>query len=211
MRIGIIGTGRIGGTLGSVWARAGHEVLFSYSTDENKLRRLAEQAGPLGRWGSVPDAVGFGDVTVLSVPWQRAADVFEQLADWGAGTVLDTMNAYGHTPQGFADPASGPSIAAQVQERVRPARVVKVFNTLYFELLTSAADRAGGKIAIPVSGDDPAAKAIAAGLVEDAGFAPVDLGGLDMSVRQEPGSPIYNQQYSVEQIRAVLAEESSQS
>lgn len=205
MRVGLIGAGHIGSILGRRWAAAGHEVLFSYSTDPAKLRVLAELAGPLGHHGSIRDAVGFGDVVVLSVPWPRVHPVLDEAGDLVGQIVLDTTNPYAAASGEVAALPPGATAASQITTQRPGARLVKVFNTLYFATLDGQAHRAGTLLAIPISGDDDTAKAVAADLVRDIGYEPVDIGGLDGVARQEPGGPLYNAELTAEEVRAALA------
>lgn len=205
MRIGIIGSGNIGATLGRLWTGAGHEVLYSYSRDDARLTALADAAGPMGSSGSPADAAGFGPVVVLSVPWPRVPDALSAAGDGLQGRILvDTCNPYGSPGGPLAlDPAVS-TAAAWIADRAPGSRVVKAFNTLYYVTLAEQSRRDGERLALPVSGDDESARTVVAGLVRDAGYDPVELGGLGEAWRQEPEGPLYSQE--LELTRAAMLE-----
>jgi hypothetical protein len=183
------------------WVAAGHEVLLSYSRDPQRLRAAAESLGPSARVGDPRDAAGFGEVVVVSVPWPRVADALDAAGDLAGRLVVDTTNPYA-SPGGPLDlPAGAVSAAQQVARRAPGARVVKAFNTLYWETLGG---RAGSGLALPVSGDDPADKAVVAGLARDVGFDPVDIGSLGGAARQEPGGPVYGDELAAADVRERL-------
>lgn len=202
MRIGILGAGRIGSTLARRWAGAGHELTLGYSRDPRRLAALAESLGPSVGAGTPRDATD-ADAVVLSVPWPRVGDALVQAGDLSGRVLVDTTNPF---PAPDAPPAlpTGATSAGQEVARLAPgARVVKAFNTLYSVTL---AERAGGGLALPLSGDDPAGKALVAGLVADAGHVPVDIGSLAGSARQEPGGPVYGDELTAGQVRDRLRE-----
>jgi 8-hydroxy-5-deazaflavin:NADPH oxidoreductase len=204
MRIGIVGSGRIGGNAGRLFARAGHEVLFSYSQDPAKLEALAKETG--GRAGSPREAVEFGDVVLLSVPWRLVDDVLAAAGSLDGRIVVDTTNQFG--TDGWED--LGDRTAAQVNAARMPgARYVKSFNTLTSGFQAEAAQRSGDERAVLfLCGDDEQAKAMVAGLIEDAGFVPVDVGGTaDASVMEAPRreGAVYGEEYREPEARAVVA------
>jgi predicted dinucleotide-binding enzyme len=208
MNVGIIGSGRIGGTLGVLWARAGHGVLFSGSRDPGKLRRLAETAGGNARPGTPIDAAGFGEVVMLAPPWWAMNDA---LAEAGAfegsmdgKVVVDAGNPFaeGWVPLSLPD---GASSARETAEKVPRARLVKAFNTLRAEVLAGGPSRPPGeRLALPLAGDDPAAKETVAGLISDAGFVPVDVGPLSRARLLDHGSPLHNHPMGAREARAIL-------
>jgi predicted dinucleotide-binding enzyme len=189
MRIGILGSGLIGGKLGIVLARAGHEVVFSYARTEEKLEKLAGQAGKNGRAGTPADAVRGAGAVLLAVHWTRVGDVLRQAGSL-AGKVLvtcslpmnklDTRMVVGHTTSG----------AETLARRARDARVVSAFSTIPSEVLfsVSARRRRGARFDLVYCGDDKRAKRMVAGLIRDVGFHPVDLGPLSMARYIEPFS-----------------------
>ncbi len=198
MKIGIIGAGNIGATLARSWVAAGHEVLLSYSRDPQRLRSAAEALGPSARAGTPRDAAEFGEVVVVSVPWPRVPDALAAAGDLTGRLLVDTTNPYA-SPGGPLDlPPGAVSAAQEVARRAAGARVVKAFNTLYWVTL---AERAGTGLAVPVSGDDPAGKALVAELVRDAGYHPADVGSLGGAARQEPGGPVYGDELTAADVR----------
>jgi 8-hydroxy-5-deazaflavin:NADPH oxidoreductase len=204
MRIGIIGAGRIGGNAARLFARAGHEVLLSFSSDADRLPALAAETG--ARTGTPREAVEFGEVVFLSVPWPVLDDVIAQAGPLDGKIVIDTTNQYG--PDGRQD--LGARTAAQVNAARMPgARYTKAFNTLTAGFQARASGRTGpDRVVIFVCGDDAEAKRVVAGLIDDAGFAPVDIGGTadaaPMEAPRRPGA-VYGEEYHEDEARAFVA------
>jgi predicted dinucleotide-binding enzyme len=185
MRIGILGSGLIGAKLGTIFARAGHDVVFSYSRDAEKLERLARDAG--ARHGTPADAARDADALLLAVHWSRIDDVLRRAGDV-AGKVLvscslpmnadDTALAIGHSSSG----------AEELAKKARGARVVSAFGTVPSEVLFSvfARSREAGRPSLVYCGDDDGAKEVASRLIRDAGFEPVDAGPLRVARYTEP-------------------------
>ena len=205
MKIGVIGAGRIGGNAARLFAAAGHDVLLSFSRDPD---RLAEQAAGLGARassGRPRDAAQFGDVVMLSVPWPAIPDALEQAGSLDGKIVIDTTNQFG---PGGVQPLPGGVTAAQYnQQRMPGARLVKSFNTLTSGFQASQAGRTPPetRVVLFLCGDDEKAKQVVTGLIEDAGFAPADLGGLadagPMEAPRRPGS-VYGEEYRPADARA---------
>jgi predicted dinucleotide-binding enzyme len=204
MRIGIIGAGRIGANAARLFAKAGHELLVSYSRDEAKLAQLADELG--GRAGSPRDAVEFGEVVLFSVPWRLVDDVLAQAGALDGKIVIDTTNQFGR--DGWED--LGGRTAAQVNAARMPgARYTKAFNTLTSGFQAEAAGRTGpDRVVIFLCGDDEEAKGVVAGLIDDAGFTPVDMGGTadaaPMEAPRRPGA-VYGEEVHEEEARAFVA------
>ncbi len=205
MKIGIIGAGRIGGTVGTLWAKASHEVLFS-SRNPDALADLALAAGPNAHVGTIAEAAVFGEVVLLAIPW-RNLDTLPAVELFAGKIVIDAMNHYG--PTGQVIDLSDSTSSEEVAKRLPGARLVKAFNTMYFETLrTGGRADAENRLALFVAGDDDEAKAVVARLIEEIGFAPVDTGSLhECGRRQHPGAPIYNRPLTVEQACALLSAE----
>lgn len=202
MRVGIIGAGNIGGNLARRLALAGHDVTVSFARDQTRLAALAAEIG--GTVGEPADAAA-ADVVVLSVPW-RVIDT--ALAAAGALTgrvVVDTTNQYG--PGGVLD--LGGTAARHNADRMPGARYTKCFNTLTAGFQAQAATRdSGTRVVQWICGDDAEAKAVIGQLVHDAGFIPVDLGGIDeCSVMEAPRRPgaVYGEEYRAADAAAVVA------
>jgi predicted dinucleotide-binding enzyme len=174
MRIGVIGAGRIGANAARLFAKAGHEVLVSFSRDPQKLDALAAEIG--GRAGTPRGAAAFGEVVMLSVPWTLIDDVLAQAGALDGKIVIDTTNQFGR--EGWED--LGDQTAAQVNAARMPgARYTKAFNTLTSGFQAAAAGRTGAdRVVIFLCGDDEEAKRVVGGLIDDAGFTPVDMGGV---------------------------------
>jgi predicted dinucleotide-binding enzyme len=187
MRIGILGSGLMGGKLGTIFARAGHEVVFSYARSEQKLKRLAREAQGNARAATPGDAARDADALLLAVHWSRVDDVLKQAGDL-AGKVIVTcslpMNA-DDTGLVIAHKLSG---AEALAKKVPKARVVCAFNTVPSEVLFGvfAARRRVRRSSLVYCGDDTRAKKKAAELIRDVGFEPVDAGPLRMARYTEP-------------------------
>jgi len=189
MKIGIVGAGRIGGNLASLWAKQRHEVMLSYSREPENLSQRASAIGALASVGSVREAAEFGDAVLFSVPWSRIDEVLEEIGDEALDgkVVIDTTNQFG--PDGLVDLPDGKT-AAQVNAERMPsgAKYVKAFNTLTAGFQGAAAGRSGDeRAAMFFCGDDDEAKETVKKLIREIGFAPVDAGGLaDASVMEAP-------------------------
>src|SRR3954454_8470983 len=201
MKIGIVGAGRIGGNLASLWAEQRHEVMLSYSRAPEYLSPPASASGALASSGSVREAAEFGDVVLFSVPWTRVEEVLEEIGSEALdGKVLiDTTNQFG--PNGVEELPDGQT-AAQVNAGRMPGGVkyVKAFNTLTAGFQGSAAGRSGDeRVAMFFCGDDDEAKQTVKKLIREIGFAPVDAGGLaDASVMEAPRreGAVYGEEFS---------------
>jgi len=177
MRIGILGSGLMGGKLGTLFARAGHDVVFSYSRERSKLEGLAREAGGSARAGTPREAVQHAEMLLLAVHWSRVDDVLKQAGEL-SGKILVTcslpMNA-DDTGLVVAHTSSG---AEELAKKARGARVVSAFGTVPSEVLFAVfeARKEGRRPSLVYSGDDEEAKAEVASLIRDVGFDPVDAG-----------------------------------
>jgi len=204
VKIGIIGAGRIGGGLARQLAGAGHQLLLSFSRDRAALDELAIRLGPSAGTGSPPDSVAFGEVVVISVPWSVLPQALEQAGPLDGKIVIDTTNQFGGPPL----PAEGQTAAAFNAARMPGARYTKSFNTLTSAFQAEAAGRTGDERVVQwLCGDDAAAKEVVAGLIRDAGFVPVDLGGTAgcavMEAPRRPGA-VYGEEYRLADATAVV-------
>ena len=187
MRVGILGSGLMGGKLGTLFARAGHEVVFSYSRDEQKLKRLAHGAKGNARAGTPRDAAGDADALLLAVHWSSVDDVLKQAGDV-SGKVLITcslpMNR-NDTDLVIAHRSSG---AETLARKVRTAKVVSAFGTVPSEVLFGVyrSRRSAERPSLMYCGDDRRAKRVAATLIRAVGFEPLDAGPLRMARYMEP-------------------------
>jgi predicted dinucleotide-binding enzyme len=204
MRIGVIGSGRIGGNCARQALKGGHEVMLSFSRERSKLERLASELGQRASVGSPAEAVAFGEIVILSVPWGAIPDALGQAGDLTGKVVIDTTNQFGSGPM----PAPGQTAASFNAHRMPGARYVKSFNTLTSAFQEEAAARDGdARVVQWVCGDDPQAKALVAALIEGMGYVPVDLGGTEtcavMEAPRRPGA-VYGEEYRAPDAQPVL-------
>ncbi len=187
MRIGILGSGLMGGTLGTIFARAGHEVVFSYARSEQKLKRLARAAEGKARPGTPREAACEADALLLAVHWSRVEDVLKQAGDLSGKVVVSCS-----LPMNDADSdlviAHGSSGAEALARKLRGAELVSAFGTVPSEVLFGVfeARRRASRPSLLYCGDDERAKEVAAELIRDVGFDPVDAGPLRVSRYMEP-------------------------
>ena len=200
IKIGTIGAGRMGGTLGTLWVQAGHPVMFS-SRDPEETKSLVERLGPLARVGTVDEAVTFGDVVLLAVPYNAYPELGKRHARALAGKLLvDVGNA---VCTGWRDcrRAKEAGIGLTTAKYFPGALIVRAFNTLGYGVLQREANRPGERMAIPIAGDDAQALSTAEQLVRGAGFDPVVIGGLARASEFAQGAPLYGQQLTANQMR----------
>ena len=187
MRIGILGSGLMGGKLGTLWARAGHEVVFSYSRSEQKLEKLAREAKGKARAGTPREAAQDADAVLLAVHWSRVDDVLKQAGDLSGKVIVSCslpLNA-DDTDLVIAHTSSG---AEALARKTPKARVVSAFSTVPSEVLFGvfAARRKATRPNVVYCGDDAKSKKVAAELIRDVGFDPVDAGPLRIARYIEP-------------------------
>jgi predicted dinucleotide-binding enzyme len=206
MKIGIIGSGMIGGTLGTLWAHAGHDVMFS-SRKPQELHGLVERAGARASSGTPEEAARFGDVVFVSIPFKAVPEVGRNLSRHLQGkVVLDSGNPY---PERDGDIArevldSGRGTGPFVASWFLGARVVRAFNSVWYQTLQQEAHRKAPRVGIPLASDDPEAIDTAAALVRDAGFDPVIVGNLDRAREFDVGTRVYNTGMSGPDLRKAL-------
>jgi 8-hydroxy-5-deazaflavin:NADPH oxidoreductase len=187
MRVGILGSGLMGGKLGTLFARAGHEVVFSYARSERKLKRLAREAGGRARAGTPAEAAQGADALLLAVHWSRVDDVLKQAGSLSGKVIVscslpmssdDTGLVIAHTDSG----------AEALARKVPRARVVAAFGTVPSEVLFRVFEkrRRATRPSLVYCGAHPGAKKVAARLIRDVGFDPVDAGPLRIARYAEP-------------------------
>jgi 8-hydroxy-5-deazaflavin:NADPH oxidoreductase len=204
VRIGIIGTGKIGAALAELWVHSGHEVMIS-SRHPEALAPLAAKLGPKARVGTPADAAAFGAVIMLAVPYASTPQVGHDYATQLAGkVVLDAGNPYPERDGPMADAARAKGAGPSSREFLPGVRLVRAFNAIIAGNLLTQSNRPGDRIAIPLAGDDPAALKQAAALVRDAGFDPVIVGDLSQAHRFDVGSPVYVKLLTAKELRAAL-------
>jgi predicted dinucleotide-binding enzyme len=205
MRIGIIGSGRIGGTIGGLWVKAGYPVLFS-SRHPDQLKNLVTGLGALAKAGTVDEAIAFGEVVFLAVPYGAMPQIGRDYATALKGkVVLDAGNAVAARDGAIAEEVERDGIGATSPKYLPGARLVRAFNTLSFAIFAREANRPDPKLAIPIAGDDAEAVQIAAALVRNAGFDPVAVVKLAAAKRFQRGAPGYGQSVTAAEFRQKLS------
>jgi predicted dinucleotide-binding enzyme len=201
MRVAVLGAGRIGGNIARRLAEAGHEVSISFTRDPDALRARAAE---LGATVATPgEAVAGAEVVVLSVPWGAIPEALEQAGSLEGKVVIDTTNQFGPGPK----PEAGRTAAAFNAERMPGSRYTKSFNTLTSAFQAETAHREP-RVVQWLCGDDEEAKAVVAGLIRDAGYEPVDLGGVEgcevMEAPRRDGA-VYGEEYRLPEAEQVVA------
>jgi hypothetical protein len=206
LRIGIIGTGRIGGALARHWVAAGHEVFMS-SRHPEELEPLAAELGPRAHVGMPCEAAAFGSIVLVSIPYgampQIGADCAEQLA---GKIVLDTSNPVENRDGAMALEAQRKGAGVATAEFLRSTRVVRAYNCIPAAALANDSNRQPERIAIPIGGDDAEALRVAERLVSDSGFDPVVVGSLADTRRFDLGQPLAGGQLTAAELRQRLAQ-----
>ena len=205
MRIGLIGSGRIGGTLARLAVDNGHDVVLSNSRGPDTLADLTAELGGRARAGTVAEAAAEGEVVVVTVPLKVYATVPADLLN--GKVVIDTNNYYPDRDGHFEELDDGSSTSSELlAEHLTGSFVVKAFNSIYFEDLASQGQLAGtpGRRALPIAGDDASAKAIVAGIIDSLGFDVVDAGPLAEGWRFQPDQPAYNVRLGAHELREAL-------
>jgi len=187
MRVGILGSGLMGGKLGTLFARAGHEVVFSYARTSQKLEKLAREAKGKARAGTPAEAAHDADALLLAVHWSRVDDVLKQAGDLSGKTIVSCslpMNA-DDTDLVVAHTSSG---AEELAKKTPRARIVAAFGTVPSEVLFDvfAGRRKATRPSLLYCGDESRSKKVAARLISDVGFDPVDAGPLRIAQYTEP-------------------------
>jgi 8-hydroxy-5-deazaflavin:NADPH oxidoreductase len=208
MKIGIIGAGRIGGALAKRFVELGHDVSVANSRGPETLRQLEKETHATAV--TAKNAAHGQDVVVVTIPEKNVPRLPKDLFDGVGGgvVVIDTGNYYPRQRDGRIDAIEDGTVeSVWVSEQLgRP--VIKAFNNIYASHLLERGKPAGtkGRIALPVAGDDPKAKAVVMRLVDELGFDAVDAGGIDESWRQQPGSPVYTKDFDAAGVKRALAE-----
>jgi 8-hydroxy-5-deazaflavin:NADPH oxidoreductase len=213
VRVGIIGSGRIGGNAGRLFARAGHEVLFSFSRDRTNLESLAAEVGRGARAGTPEEAARFGEVVMLSVPWALVDEALEGAGPLKDKILIDTTNQFGRDESGsfgVLDLPEGMSAAAFNARRAEGARLVKSYNTMTAGFQAEAAGRVGpDRVVMFYAGEDEGANRVVAGLIEDSEFDPVYVGSLTGEVVwMEPprrADALYGEEFHLQEAREAVA------
>jgi 8-hydroxy-5-deazaflavin:NADPH oxidoreductase len=203
MPIGTIGAGQIGSTIGRLWVKNGHRVFFS-SRHPEELKDLEAGLGPLAQAGTVEQAIAFGDVVLLTIPYPALPQIGRDYAAQLKGKiVLDTCNAGRDGP--IAEEVEANGVGVTSQKYFPGMRLVRAFNTMSYKIFASEANRPDPKLAVPIAGDDQDAVRVAAALVRDAGFDPVVVGKLADARLFQSGGPGYGQQVSAAELKQKLS------
>ncbi|HSU66736.1 MAG TPA: NADPH-dependent F420 reductase [Tepidisphaeraceae bacterium] len=208
MKIGIIGAGNIGGTLVRRLTQLGHDVSVANSRGPKSLADLARETG--AKAVEVKDAAKGAQLVVVTIPDKNVPNLPKDLFDGAAPdvVVVDTGNYYPQQRDGKIAPIENGTAESRWVSQQLGRPVVKAFNNIYAKHLLENGQPKGtpGRIALPVAGDDPKAKAVVMKLIDELGFDPVDAGPIDESWRQQPGTPVYGTDHDVAGVRKALAQ-----
>jgi predicted dinucleotide-binding enzyme len=203
IKIGIVGSGKLGGAVGSRWVKAGHEVLFS-SRHPEELKALVESLGPRARAGTVGEAIAFGDVVLIAVPYGALPQIGrEHAAALSGKIVLDACNPIAARDGDIVQEAMANGIGPTSQKYLPGARLARAFNPVGYRNFEGDAPNSGEKIGMPVAGDDPEAVKIASQLARDAGVEPVVL-PLSRAMDFAPGTPLFGKAFPAGELRKRL-------
>ena len=209
IRIGVIGAGNIGGTIGTLWVRNGHEVMFA-SRHPETLASMVSELGPKAKAGTPEEAITFGEAVFIAVPYKAYPDLAKDVGSALKGKiVLDAGNATQKRDGALYDEAQANGIGATSAKYFPGARIVRAFNAANYKVFAKEGaeggkDRAGGRMAIPIAGDDPEALKVAETLVRDAGFDPVVVGPLKDADKFAMGSPGFGHDVTAPELRVKL-------
>jgi len=203
MKIGIVGSGKVGGTLGSVWAKAGHEVMFS-SLDLEHDKALAASVGPNARAGTPREAAAFGEVLLISVPYHALPQVGKDLGELLKGKIIiDTSNPIPARDGEIGVWAREKGAGLASAELLPGARIVRAFNAVGYARMAEAAKRPE-RAGMPIAGDDAKAIAVASDLVREIGYEPVLIGPLAKGKHLIPREQLSGER-SPDEIRKIAA------
>jgi len=204
LKIGVIGSGRVGGTIGALWVKAGHEVMFS-SLDIEHDRKLAAGIGTGARAGTPKEAAAFGDVLFFAVPYAALPGLGRDLAAEIKGKiVLDASNPVPGRDGDMAKEALAKGTGVASPQFLPGARIVRAYNEVGYTRMRDDAHRAGERLGIPLAGDDAQALKTAVRLVQDAGHEPVVVGGLARAREFDYGTPVFGRPMTAAELRKAL-------
>jgi predicted dinucleotide-binding enzyme len=207
MKIGIIGAGKIGATAAKLLVEAGHDVAISNSRGPETLSGLVAELGKKAKAVTVEEAAKFSDVVFISIPFGKYKSL--PANEFNGKIVIDSNNYYPSRDGNFPELDQGKTTSSELQaSHLRGARVVKAFNTIWFEHLKTQGDTSmpdENRRAILIAGDDPEAKRVVSQLISDIGFAAVDTGTLREGGKlQQPGTAIYNKDLTAKEAKSLL-------
>jgi len=204
LKIGVIGSGRVGSTLGTLWVKAGHEVMFS-SLDIEHDRKLAASIGAGARAGTPKEAAAFGEVLFFAVPYAALPGLGRDLAAEIKGKiVLDASNPIPGRDGDMAKEALAKGTGVASPQYLPGARIVRAYNEVGYNRMRDDAHRAGERLGIPLAGDDAQALKMAVRLVQDAGHEPVVVGGLARAREFDYGTPVFGRPMTAAELRKAL-------
>jgi len=205
MKVGVIGSGRIGSTIGGLWVKAGHEVMFS-DRDPEQVKRAIDGLGPRARAGSVPEAAAFGDAVLIAVPYMALPAIRDQVgAQLKGKVVIDPNNPVPSRDGDMAVSAREKGAGVSSAALLPGARIVRSFNAWGYATMAREANRAAPRMALPVAADDAAALKLGMQLVSDAGFDPVNAGSLASSKAFDLGAPVSGRILTAAELRQALS------
>lgn len=205
MKIGVVGSGRIGSTLGGLWVKAGHEVMFS-DRDAEQAKRVASELGARARTGTPQEAVAFGDAVLIAVPYGALPAVKQELGEQLKGkVVIDPNNPVPSRDGELGAQAKEKGAAVSTAAMLPGARLVRSFNSWGYQTMAREANRAAPRMAMPVAADDAQALKVGVQLVRDAGFDPVPAGSLAASKAFDLGSSVSGKVMTAEEMRKALS------
>ena len=205
MKIGVIGSGRIGSTLGGLWVKAGHEVMFS-DRDPEQAKRAAAELGSRARAGSVQEAAAFGEAILIAVPYMALPAIRDQVgAQLKGKVVIDPNNPVPNRDGDMAVAAKEKGAAVSTAALLPGAHTVRSFNSWGYATMAREANRPAPRMALPVASDDAGALKLGMQLVSDAGFDPVNAGSLAASKAYDLGSSVSGKIMTAEELRKALS------
>ena len=205
MKIGVIGSGRIGSTIGALWAKAGHEVMFS-DRDADTARQAAAAAGGKARTGTPEEAAAFGDAVLIAVPYGALPAVAKQVgAQLKGKVVVDPNNPVPSRDGDMAVAAREKGAVVSTAAILPGARLVRTFNAWGYSTMGREANRPAPRMAMPLAADDPATLKVGTQLVADAGFDPVPAGSLAASKAFDLGSAVSGRILTADEMRKALS------
>ena len=209
IKIGVIGGGNIGGTIGGLWVKDGHEVMFA-SRHPDQLKPLVDELGPKAKAGTPEEAIKFADAVFLAVPYKAYPELSKEVGPLLKGkVVLDAGNATERRDGELYGEVQKNGIGATSAKYFPGAKLVRAFNAANYKVFAKEGanggkNRAGGRMAIPIAGDDPQALKVAEGLVRDAGFEPVVVGPLKDADTFAMGSPGFGHDVTAPELKEKL-------
>ncbi len=202
LKIGIVGAGLIGGSVGVLWAKAGHEVFFS-SRHPEELGDLLKQAGPSAKAGTPAEAAQFGDVVFVAVPYHAMPKVGKELSPLLQNKiVIDCGNPYPSRDGEMAVEALKKGTGIASAEFFPGVRLVRAYNSISYKSITTQAHREGGLMAIPMAGDDEEAVKVTMKLIKESGFDPVLVGPLSKAREFDNRSAMYGKQGTAQELKS---------